>query len=211
MTQAHPLQWPISRPRTKTPIRATFGKRVTRPGRTLASSESLTVADALGRLQREVDLLGAKNYVLSSNVQVRLDGLPRSGQPEPTDKGVALYFTLAGKPHCLPCDRYDRVADNIAAIAKHIEATRAIERYGVASLSEMFTGFLALPEPGRRTWREVFGFGPTEPISAAYLKDRYRAKSRYLHPDSPGGSTEAFNELTRARDEGLDAIGASKR
>lgn len=208
MTQAFPLQWPISRPRNKSHTRANFGKKVSRTGQSWSQKESLTVAEALGRLQREIDLLGARNYILSSNVQIRLDGLPRSGQPEPADRGVAMYFTLAGKPHCLPCDRYDRVADNIAAIAKHIEATRAIERYGVASIAEMFTGFMALPEPARRTWRAVFGFGPTEPITASYLKERYRAKSKYTHPDSPGGSKEAFEELTRAKDEALREIGS---
>ncbi len=208
MTQAFPLQWPLSRPRTKSPTRATFGKRVSRAGQSWAQMESLTVAEALTRLQKEVDLLGARNYVLSSNVQVRLDGLPRSGQPEPADRGVALYFALAGKPHCLPCDRYDRVADNIAAIAKHIEATRAIERYGVASLAEMFTGFAALPEPGKRTWRDVLGIGPgVVPVTAAIIEDQFRRLAKKCHPDA-GGSNEQMAELNEARSTALREIGS---
>ncbi len=208
MTQAYPLQWPQSRPRTKTPTRATFGKRVSREGRSWAQMESLTVAEALGRLQKEIDLLGGRNYVLSSNVQLRLDGLPRSGQPEPADRGVALYFTLSGKPHCLPCDRYDRVADNIAAIAKHIEATRAIERYGVASVAEMFTGFMALPEPGKRTWREVLGISPNLTPSAGTIEDHFRRLAKKLHPDA-GGSNEQMAELNEARAAALKEIGGS--
>lgn len=154
MTQAYPLQWPQGRPRTAWDARRRsafkdFGK-------------PLTIAVALGRLQAEIDRLGADVYVLSANLVLRLDGLPKSGQSEPADPGVALYFQLGGKPHCLPCDTYDRAADNIAAIAKHIEATRAIERYGVATLSEMFAGFTALPAPNaKRSWRAVLGLTET--------------------------------------------------
>src|SRR5690606_4273383 len=136
------------------------------------------------------------------------DGLPRSGQAEPRDPGVALYFQLDGQPHCMPCDTYDRVADNIAAIAKHIEATRAIDRFGVASVREMFTGFQALPAPGaKRPWREVFGFGPTEPIGLNYLNERFRAKSKAVHPDAPGGSHDAMAELNTAKADALREIG----
>jgi len=208
VTQAFPLQWPISRPRTKSPTRATFGKKVQRSGQSWSQMESLTVAEALRRLQREIDLLGARDYILSSNQQVRLDGLPRSGQAEPADRGVALYFTLSGKPHCLPCDRYDRVADNIAAIAKHIEATRAIERYGVASLAEMFTGFAALPEPGKRTWREVLGISPNLTPSAGTIEDQFRRLAKKLHPDA-GGSNELMAELNAARAAALKEIGGT--
>lgn len=205
----YPLQWPQGRPRKPVGARkrATFGKKINN-GR-WQETKDLTVADALGRLQDELDRIGARYPVVSTNLETRLDGLPRSGQAEPRDPGVALYFDLAGKPHCMPCDTYDRVADNIAAIAKHIEATRAIERYGVASMSEMFAGFTALPAPGvRRSWRQVFGFGPSEQISKSYLNDRFRAKSKAAHPDTPGGSEEAMIELNQARTEALKEIGA---
>lgn len=206
MTQAYPLQWPQARPRTKVRKRASFGKKVRRSGQSWDSHESLTIADALGRLQDEIDRLGAREYVLSSNLQVRLDGLPRSGQAEPADPGVALYFHLGGKPHCLPCDTYDRAADNIAAIAKHIEATRAIERYGVATVAEMFTGFAALPSPDnvtKRTWRQVFGITPDAKVTRAVIMDLFRKLAAERHPDKPGGSHDLMAELNQARDEAL--------
>lgn len=210
MTQAFPLQWPAGRQRTVSRKSGRFSKKVpTRHG--YNQSADLTVADALGRLQEEVDRLGARQYVLSTNLELRLDGLPRSSQPEPRDVGVALYFHLNGKPHCLPCDTFDRVADNIAAIAKHIEATRAIERYGVATMSEMFAGFTALPAPGheaKRTWREILAVG-SDNVSAELIRSRYRGLAAKHHPDSPGGSHEAMSELNRARDEALREIGAT--
>jgi len=108
-----------------------FGKgeaRQTGINTTQTVRRSLTVADARNRLDLELQRLGARDVLLSTNVQVRLDGLPRSGQNEPADPGAAVYFTLKGKPRCLACDRWSRVADNIAAIAAHVYAIRAVDR-----------------------------------------------------------------------------------
>lgn len=123
MTSAYPLTWPAGRPRSTSRKSAPFNKKV-HNGRYM-ETKSLTIADVVDRLELEIDRLGVRQYVISTNIEPRLDGRPRSGQPQPTDPRVALYFHLGDKPHCLPCDTYDRVADNIAAIAKHIEATRA--------------------------------------------------------------------------------------
>lgn len=195
MTEAYPLQWPAGKPRTVTRKRAAFGTHDHR------GKKSLTITEALVRLQNELDRLGANNYVISSNLITRLDGLPRSGQAKPQDPGVALYFQLKNKPHCMPCDTFDRASDNIAAIAKHIEATRAIERYGVATMSEMFAGFVALPAPGApRPWWEVLGVprnADREAINAAF-----RAKAKSAHSDT-GGSDAAMTTLNVARDAGL--------
>ena len=197
MTQAYPLQWPGGRPRTGAyrRKRASFS----------SDRRSLSVADALKRLQGELDRIGARYPVISSNVELRLDGLPRSGQREPDDPGVALYFDLKSEPHCLPCDTYNRVADNIAAIAKHIEATRAIERYGVASIKEMFAGFHALPAPGQAEsalWWNVLGLDRTATLDQ--IEAAYRTKAKSAHPDA-GGSHAAMAELNAARQQAREA------
>lgn len=203
MVAAFPLQWPTGRPRTKVRRGAPFNRKTERGG-----SRDLTIAEALDRLQRQLDLLKATDYVLSSNLRLRLDGMPASQQSEPDDPAVALYFQLKGQSHCLPCDTFERAADNIAAIAKHIEATRAIERYGVASVREMFTGFAVLPAPGaRRPWREVFGYRDDARPLRGWVDARYRELAKVRHPDKPGGSHDLMSELTRARDEALKEIG----
>lgn len=204
MTTAFPLQWPSGRPRTA-PAKRRRGKfsTSTDSGRGWRDSKPLTVADARGRLQRELARIGARLPVISSNVELRLDGAPRSGRPEPEDPGVAVYFQLAGRPHCMPCDTYGRVADNIAAVAAHIKATRAIERHGVATVSEMFAGFMALPPPSAvRPWHAVLGVAPTagrDEIEAAY-----RRLARERHPDA-GGSDAMMSELNVARAAALAA------
>ena len=207
MTQAYPLQWPQGRSRKTAGLRkrAKFGKD-SHNGRYVQKRE-LTVADALHRLQRELDMIGARYPVVSSNVELRLDGLPRSGQRDPEDPGVCVYFDLNAKPMAMPCDTYDRVADNIAAVAAHMEATRKIERHGVASVSEMFAGFEALPAPGgahSQQWWVVLGLD-RHTATIADVNAAYRHLAADRHPDKPGGSQAAMAELNIARDQGREA------
>lgn len=204
---AYPLQWPANRARKTAGARKSgqFNKKVWNGSYNAAAA--LSVSDALRRVQDELDRIGARYPVISTNLETRLDGLPRSNQREPDDPGVALYFDLAGKPHCMPCDTYDRVADNIAAIAKHIEATRAIDRFGVATVSEMFAGFTALPAPGQADsmlWWKVLRIEPT--ATEAEIQSAYRKRAAEAHPDKPGGSAVAMAEVNGARDAALKAV-----
>jgi len=203
---AYPLQWPAGRPRKAPHARRDGRFSIKHNNGRWTETKALSVAEALTRLQDEMDRIGARYPVVSTNLETRLDGLPRSGQPEPSDPGVALYFDLSGKPHCMPCDTYTKVAQNIAAIAAHIEATRAIERHGVSSVAEMFSGFTALPAPtAKRGWREVFGFTPNEPVSSDEVEHAFRTRAKKAHPDA-GGSDAAMAELNAARAEALKAV-----
>lgn len=207
MTQSYPLQWPQGRPRKAPGARknATFGTVAKDPQYSWKTRKSLSVADARSRLQSEIEMLRTRSVVLSTNVELRLDGQPRSGQPEPTDPGAALYFDLGGKPHALACDTYTRVADNIAALAAHIEATRKIERLGVATAAEMFAGFQALPAPGSTPWWSVLqveASATPEQIEAAFKR-----LARERHPDRPGGSHDMMADLNRAREQGMKERG----
>jgi hypothetical protein len=192
-----PLQWPAARPRRAAAQRKAGKFAKMRDNGGWRSAGEISVAEALARLQTELDRIGARYPVVSSNLEPRLDGLPRSGGPEPRDPGVALYFQLQGEPVCMPCDTYGRVADNIAALAAHIEATRAIERHGVASVAEMFAGFVALPAPGaERPWWDVLE--TRRDASADVVEAQFRRLARERHPDA-GGSTEAMAALNAAR------------
>lgn len=200
MTDAYPLRWPIARNRT--------GQYYRKNGAFKKDGHDITIREAMQRLQNELDRIGGKDFVLSANLVRNMDGSPRSGQPQPLDPGVALYFTLKKKPICMPCDTYGRVEQNIAAIAKHIEATRAIERYGVASIDEMFTGFEALPAPGQhshRHWRDVLGVVPRDLTltgKTEIIEALFRARAKEAHPDR-GGTHDMMAELNAARDQAL--------
>lgn len=202
---AYPLSWPTGWIRTRAGQhqRARFSQ--TSYSGNYASSKPVSVATARERLQGELDRLGARNVVLSTNLELRLDGQPRSDRSEPYDSGAAVYFDLEGKATVLACDRWDRVADNIVALAKHIEAMRGMDRWGVGSLEQAFTGYQALPAPD--PWWKVLGLlGPTR--SERDIKQAYRIAAADSHPDRPGGSHDKMAELNAARDEGLKQIGA---
>lgn len=197
-----PLAWPAGRPRRSSGQR-TNGKFKKRGGDGWLND--ITVAAAMDRLEAEVTRLGGVNTLLSSNLDVRLDGRPRSDRGNPSDPGVCLYFTLKGRPMAMACDAYYRVADNIAALAAHIEATRAISRYGVATAAETLRAFEALPPPAdvkpKRPWWDVFGV-QRDATDEETVKTLFRMKAKSAHPDT-GGSAHAMAELNEALKEAL--------
>lgn len=212
---AYPLHWPQGFPRTapESRQRARFGSRNAQGW----GNRPLTIAQARERLLEEIGRftrmgqpwrIDPSEVVISSNVPVRRDGLPRSGSRDPDDPGVAVYLSLDGDPHVFPCDAWDRVADNIAAVAAHLGALRGIERWGVGDLRQAFTGWRALPDPesaGGRSWRDVLGVSPTaspEEARAAYLRRR-----REAHPDN-GGSTAQFHAVQKAWQQAQEEFNA---
>lgn len=200
MAEAYPLAWPAGWPRAKSRQRASFSKKTWDSSYRWQSTGRLSVADARQRLSDELDRLGARYVTLSTNLETRLDGQPRSNQAEPADPGVAVYFRLDGKDIVLACDKWDRVADNIAAVAKHIDAIRGMDRWGVGSTRQAFAGYEALPAPEQ--WWQVLGL--SERAGREDIKAAYRQKAREAHPDQ-GGSDAAMARLNAARDQGMRA------
>lgn len=197
---AHPLQWPQGWKRTGGAYRrsATFTRY----------KKQLSIADGVDRVLRELANIGRArdDVVVSSNVESRLDGFPRSDRPEPMDPGVAVYWRDSKGGHkVIAVDQYDRVADNLAAVAATLEAMRAIDRHGGATVLERaFSGFVALPAPGqsvRREWWVVLELERS--CTREEAKAAYRRLASKFHPDKPGGSHEAMAELNRAQEEAL--------
>lgn len=181
MTTAYPLAWPPGRPRTPA-----HERRESRFRSSFATSRALIID--------ELDRLKARHAVLSTNIELRIDGLPRANAPNPIDPGAAVYFELKGRPLCMACDRWRTVGDNIHAIAKTIEALRGIERWGSGDmLQQAFSGFAAIAAP--KTWREKLGLGAGDGLDAAEAAFRRLAKER--HPDV-GGDRLAFTEISEA-------------
>lgn len=195
--KAYPLHWPEGWDRAASRKSAKFGKNV--PGKGFVQ---LSVTDSAARVNAELEQMDIAydDIIISSNVQPRLDNRPRSGQKEPDDVGVAIYWKNAqGEWQCMALDSYDRVADNLAAIAATLEAFRAIKRHGGASiLNRAFRGFAALPEPSQCRWWWVLDVAETsspEDVEQAYKRQRSRA-----HPDN-GGNDEWFNTVESAWQE----------
>lgn len=203
--EAYPLHWPVGYARTPSAERKTaqFNSRDRNTLRSYQSKRPLTVADAVKRLQSAVGGFTKPHHnwrteglVVSTNVPVRNDGFPYSNAREPEDPGVAVYFHLDRRPLVFSCDRWKRVADNIAAEAATLEAMRGIERWGVTETERAFTGFAALPEKAMaRTCWVILGVACDAPPDV--IKAAYKDACRRTHPDT-GGSAEAFHEVQEA-------------
>lgn len=179
VTEAYPLYWPEGRQKTSDSKRQ-------------RSRFNTGFGAAVNLVFAELRRLDARNGVVSTNVPLRRDGLPLASAKRVDNPGVAIYFIYKNKQTCFACDRWDKVEDNIYAIAKTIEAMRGIARWGTGDmLDAAFTGFTALPPPP--DWRAVLGCPKT--IEDAEIKFRFLA--RQAHPDT-GGSHERMSELNAA-------------
>lgn len=208
-TEAYPLSWP-SGWRRLVPgqrSRAKFGKRnfVDR-GRDASGNQlgwhtkgALSIAQGTERVLNVLNQMGFnRSVVISSNLELRNDGLPRSNQRAPDDPGVAVYWGQGKQARCIAVDIYDRIADNLAAIAATLDAMRAIERHGGAAILERaFTGFTALPAP-EQPW-QVLGLETSSP-TRAQIDTAYRRLASQHHPDN-GGNPQEMARINVARDD----------
>lgn len=194
MIESYPLYWPEGRARTKSRHTSQF---------------KTTFGAARDGLMSELQRLGARKVILSTNIPLRQDGLPYANTKEPADSGAAVYFEYKGRPMCFACDKYAYVRENLRAIEKTIEAIRGIERWGSSDMMERaFRGFTALPETAGEPWRNIFGFTATETITADRIDEVFRKLAFTEHPDH-GGTSERFQRITNARNDARRAIGAT--
>lgn len=196
----YPLQWPIGYPRIKYPNLSRFGAQ------TFAKCRD----EIFKQLNLMLDYQERKTIVLSTNISLRLDGIPYAGQKQPDDKGVAVYFQYKKEQVVICCDMWNKIEHNLWACAKTIEAMRAIDRWGVSEfMKRSFTGFTALPPPPpttqpKKDWWTVFRYSQrpgTASWDYAGVEAQYKSLAKQLHPDMPTGSTVAFQELQNAFDE----------
>ncbi len=208
--EAYPLTWPAGQSRTPSWNRS--GGAFEDRGFGLIRDEMLA----------ELRRMGAAEIILSSNIPVKLDGMPYANSREPDDGGIAVYFTRRKKPYVLACDKYNRAWKNLRALHRTIEALRAIERHGGSSLMEQaFTGFAALPStpaaaaplarqragrPGwwcsahtaEPSWWDVLGVTPEAPLDE--IEAAHERLALQHRPDLLHGDAELMARINRARD-----------
>lgn len=189
----YPLSWPASWPRSKMRSSSRFDPKGTR-----------SFAAARDELIRELDRLGANRVILSSNIPLRKDGLPYASFKVPDDPGVAVYFHLKERPIALACDAWDRVVDNVWAIARHIDALRGQQRWGVGSIEQAFLGYQALPDADAvKPWWIVLGVKPDADWEA--IKTAYRSLVKQHHPDV-GGDRALWDRIQAAYEQACLAV-----
>src|SRR3990167_9227139 len=171
MNEAYPLKFPIGWKRNKYPERARFGNQC----------RGFCIKSVIN----EIRMLGGTKIIISSNLELKDDGLPRSAQKRPDDEGVAVYFELNGNKQCFPCDRWNKIEHNLWAIAKCINALRNLERWGAKTMvNAAFTGFKALPNYTQS------GINYFDGVTEEEIRNRYVELCKKFHPDVIGGSID---------------------
>lgn len=191
--RSYPLYWPEGWPRTDVYKRKH------------AQFKDRSVHMARRTLVDEVRRFGGKDLIISSNLELRLDGNPRSGQRQPSDVGVAIFFKRAKTDMALACDVYKTVEDNLWALCRTLDALRQIERDGSPALiNRAFKGFAALPDPDAKKWFEVFNLAET--ASNEEIKRAYFDLAKKYHPDNQEtGDESLFRQVQNAYELAMGA------
>ena len=143
----------------------------------------------------ELERLGAKHVVITSNLMTKKDGGFYARQARIDDPGIVAYFELKGNQKAMACDKWDLPEHNIWAIYLSVQAIRGLERWGGSDfLDGLFSGFKALPGPDDVIVPETNHFDGVRDLSE--LNKRYRQLVKEFHPDV-GGSPDEFNAMRR--------------
>lgn len=201
VTRKYPLDWPQGIERTEGHKRARSAFH--------SDKQLLTMYQGRNRLTSELYRLEVYDYVWTSDTPIRADGDPIIGRRAPGNPGVSVWFHWRGQEYVFACDRWDRLGDNLAAVAKHIEAIRGMERWGVGDTAQMFMGFSALPGGGVNVapefyWWDVLGVSPNalwEHVQLAYHK-----LGQIHHPDH-GGDSGDMTRINAAYEEAKKIYG----
>lgn len=167
-----------------------------------------TWSKTLALLEREVAALNGEHLVIGVDVteqDLRLDGTLRARARAETP-AVEVAFDSKHGPMLYRCDRYrSRWASqgpdwqqNVRAIAKTLEALRAVDRYGATDSGEQYRGYRQItatptrsPNDALARLRVIAGVTDTDvPVDVV----RSRAQ-RNAHPDRPTGSPELWAEV----------------
>lgn len=197
MTQHYDLDWPEGFDRTPPSDRRRY------PG-----GFEVSRRQAFDSILEELEKMDAYN------IEVQTAAPHRARQPhqpykdrDPEDPGVVVYFERDGKQFAVPCDRWNNLRDNARAIAKYLDAKRAIERYGVATVAtELHTQ--ALPAAGADAVtaaappHEVLGVDPD--AADAVVRGAARELIKEYHGDTGSGDHEQLQRVKEARDAMLD-------
>lgn len=184
--QRYRLCWPVIYPRTPTARRE-------------SARFSVSFGVARDSLLEEIRLMGATKLIISSNIQLRRDGLPYASMPEPDDPGLAVYFRFNGRDYALSCDHWTKVKDNLRAIGLHIGAIRGMDCWGVGSLEQAFLGYLCLPPSSSIKWWDILGVDVR--ASDDEVKTAYWALARLYHPDGRTPNAEKIIAINQAYEQ----------
>lgn len=180
-------EWPHGEtsPRRDAQFRTPSRRVETPSGTRWEPSRRISYEQTLRELEYEVDALGGSEILIGCGLtefDIRLDGAPRANARPMRHPGVEISFDSRYGRLTYATDVFTDWRDNVRAIAKGLEALRAVDRWGVAKRGQQYAGFAlltagpGLEDLGRRLVEEHGS------VAAAL---------RATHPDTGGPSASA--------------------
>jgi hypothetical protein len=172
-----PLRWPVGKARTASTERQFQS----------GFSPHLELDEVLAMLEDEISTVQVQSrFCLSSDIE-HLEK-PHARKRKSGQAALALHISLFQQDYALACDKWFYLEHNLYAIYLSLRNLLAIERYGVASLSELLSGlrgntpstagFSTLrPAANSEDWRSILGLGATASLEDAHAVYRSRVKS----------------------------------
>lgn len=167
-------------------------------------------------LLEEVDRLEGRDLVIEVDIReqdLRLDGTIRANAREAATPAVVVAFeSRRHGPMLYRCDTFFAPYSgqgpdwqhNVRAIAKTLEALRAVDRYGATETGQQYTGFKALPSGGTPMPAPVRMNSTTAAeLLRSYaevgtpLETAWKRAIRATHPDT-GGRRADFDRVQEA-------------
>jgi hypothetical protein len=92
----------------------------------------VSVTEAFENIVTQLERLGADKYTIESAAdhQTKNPNFPYA-DANPDDPSVVVRYRMEGDTYAIPCDRWDNLRDNAQAVAKYVDAKRALDRYGI--------------------------------------------------------------------------------
>lgn len=162
-------------------------------------------------LKKELRQINASKVVIQIDLpesKIRHDGLLYSNA-RPDFQGVILSFESKHGHLRYLTDSFDDWQQNLRAIALGLEALRKVDRYGITSSGEQYTGWKSLPAGEGEVYdvhtaaafiAKHSGYKPLDIITKEGVRVcAYREAARKLHPDK-GGDQALFNKLQKAKE-----------
>lgn len=182
-----------------------LGKRTDPAAYRSTSRFGVTLARALDEIERQLDLLGADDYRLSTAAPHRKsDGRPYA-DAKPDDPAVVVRWFVGEDRYAVGCDRYDHWRDNARSVGLYLEEKRKMADRPIATVENEFT-VAQLPSGDDdqrhitldRPAHEVIGVQQDAPKSV--IKAAVRERKKEAHPDQ-GGSQRELKRVLRAEQE----------
>lgn len=179
------------------------------------SNFDATWSTTLEQLDREVRHLGGRDVVIEVDVReqdIRLDGTLRANARTPEHPAVVVAFESKHGPMLYRCDRFERSyrrdsvgwQENVRAIAKTLEALRAVDRYSAVETGQQYAGFKALPAGRAMPASHMTADAARELITSIIgpvdrpWDTRVKVARREAHPDRNGGDRTLWDQVEQA-------------